>query len=116
MKANTTDDKTTALKNCFISWFPLIIDWVKLNVDGSMISEMSSIVAGGVVRDHRKTWLIDFALKIGTGFVLEVELWGILEGLKLVWQQGLRKVIIESYSKSTMELLSNIVPSCHPSP
>ena len=67
-----------------------------------------------MVRDHRKSWLTGFALKIGTGSFLEAELWGLLEGLKLVWQMGFRKVIVESDSNSAVELLSKGAPSCHP--
>ena len=114
VQANTSDDKATVVNNCLISWCPPEVDWVKLNVDGSMSAEMNSIAGGGVVRDRSESWVTGFALKIVTGSVLEAELWGILEGLKLVWQMGFRKVVVDSDSKSAVELLSKGVPSCHP--
>ncbi|KAK3226779.1 hypothetical protein Dsin_006641 [Dipteronia sinensis] len=79
------------MNNCRISWSLPATDWVKLNVDSSMNPELKSISTGGVVRDHRKNWLIRFALNKGTGSVLEPKLWGILKGLNLVWQIGFRK-------------------------
>ncbi|KAK3222281.1 hypothetical protein Dsin_009306 [Dipteronia sinensis] len=38
----------------------------KLNVDGSMIPESCAISAEGVVRDHRKKWMVGFVLNKGT--------------------------------------------------
>ncbi|KAK2662581.1 hypothetical protein Ddye_001155 [Dipteronia dyeriana] len=93
-KANADVDETAVIKSCLVFWNPPAFDWVKLNVHGSMIPELGSISAGGVVRDHRKNWLIGFALNKGTGSVLEAELWGILGGLKLVWKNELNKVFI----------------------
>ncbi|KAK3211449.1 hypothetical protein Dsin_016155 [Dipteronia sinensis] len=72
-----------------------------------------SIFAGGVIRDNTMNWLVGFALNKGLGSVIEAELWGIFEGLKLVWKVGFRKVIVESDSQSTVLLLSNTIPLNH---
>ncbi|KAK0586532.1 hypothetical protein LWI29_008529 [Acer saccharum] len=114
VKANAAVDNSNARKSCLISWSPPVSEWVKLNVDGSANLELNSIAAGGVVRDHRKLWQVGFAMKIGTGSVLEAELWGILEGLNLVWQRGFRRVIVESDSKIAVDLLNNPAPTLHP--
>ncbi|KAK2638305.1 hypothetical protein Ddye_026100 [Dipteronia dyeriana] len=79
-----------------------------------MISEMIAIDGGGgVVRDHLKTWVIGFALNKGSGRVLKAELWSILEGLKLVWQYGFRKIIVEIDSKLAVDIPSKASPHCH---
>ena len=63
-------------------------EWIKINVDGSMDLTTGAISAGGNVRDHMKKWQGGFVRNISIGNVLEAELWGILEGLKLVWKEG----------------------------
>ena len=62
MKATAMEDNSAARRSCAISWRPPDFEWVKLNVDGSMISETNAITSGGVVRDHMKMWVIGFAL------------------------------------------------------
>ncbi|KAK2655916.1 hypothetical protein Ddye_008968 [Dipteronia dyeriana] len=61
----------------FLSWIPRIQDWVKLNVDGSMLTHLNAIAGGGVFRDYKKDWLGGFALNKGIGSVVDAELWGI---------------------------------------
>ncbi|KAK2658657.1 hypothetical protein Ddye_005190 [Dipteronia dyeriana] len=109
LQANAKIDEAAVMKSCMISWKLPDIDWVKLNIDGSMIRRRGSISAGGVVRDQKKNWLIGFALNKGSGSVQEAELWGILEGLNLVWKKGL------SDSQSAVALLINNISMCHPS-
>ena len=88
--------------------------WVKLNVDGSRKSEMDAISAGGVIRSDSKNWLAGFALNKGSGIVIEAEMWGVYEGLKLVWRAGFRRVLVESDSKYVVMLLTNPTPLNHP--
>ncbi|KAK2657145.1 hypothetical protein Ddye_010197 [Dipteronia dyeriana] len=105
--ANTDVDDVAVMKSFLASWNPPTFDWVKLNVDGSMIPKLGSIFAGGVVRDHRKNWLIGFALNKGVGSVLEAELYGILEVLKLVWKNGFKKhVYRESIWQTDLRILA----------
>ncbi|KAK2634720.1 hypothetical protein Ddye_029512 [Dipteronia dyeriana] len=73
-------------------------DWVKLNVDGNMNPILGSITSGGVIKGHKKSWLGGFALNKGTDNVIEAELWGIFEGLKLAWKEGHKKVVVETDS------------------
>ena len=46
--------------------------------------------------------------------MLEVEMWGILEGLKLAWKAGFRNVMVESDSQSAVLLLKSDIPPYHP--
>ncbi|KAL5757023.1 hypothetical protein ACOSQ2_021769 [Xanthoceras sorbifolium] len=65
--------------------------WVKINVDGGRNTVNGSIYTGGVLRGYRGVWLGGFSSKIGTGSVLEAELWAALEGLQMAWRSGARK-------------------------
>ncbi|KAK2661945.1 hypothetical protein Ddye_000519 [Dipteronia dyeriana] len=53
-------------------------------------------LAGEAIRDHNKNWLGGFSLNKGVGSVIEAELWGIFEGLKLAWEARYRKLVVES--------------------
>ncbi|CAN1832595.1 hypothetical protein LINPERHAP1_LOCUS33528 [Linum perenne] len=39
---------------------------------------------------------------------MRAELWGIIEGIKLVWDKGIMKLMIQTDSKAAAEVLSNI--------
>ncbi|KAK3231085.1 hypothetical protein Dsin_002966 [Dipteronia sinensis] len=114
LAANTDMDKVVGMKSYLICWTPPPLDWLKLNVDGISIPDTSSISAGGVIRDSNKRWLIGFALNKCSCIVIEAELWGIFEDLKLAWNAGFRKVMVESDSQTAVLLLSNIIPLNHP--
>ncbi|KAK3222988.1 hypothetical protein Dsin_010013 [Dipteronia sinensis] len=94
--ANYDLDKKVEEKICFLAWNPPAQDWIKLNVDGSMSLVLGSITAGGVIMDHKRNWLDGFSLNKGVGSVIEVELWGIFEGLKIAWKTDHRKIVVES--------------------
>ena len=53
-------------------------------------------------------------LNIGVGSVIEAELWGLYEGLKMAWNSGFRKVLIESDSLSSVQLICSDIRHNHP--
>ncbi|KAK0605740.1 hypothetical protein LWI29_030217 [Acer saccharum] len=114
LASNSGLEADTGLPMRLISWSPPPLGWVKLNIDGSFNRDLGSISAGGVIRDDRKLWLTGFAVNKGLGSVLEAELWGIFEGLKLAWYAGFRKVLVESDSQSAVSILTNAIPFHHP--
>lgn len=61
----------------------------------------------GVVRDENGQWLKGFGLRIGWCTVVEAELWGIKEGMRLAWDMGHRKVIIEVDNEKAIRLIKN---------
>ena len=79
-----------------------------------MIPESGIITAGGAIRDHQKNWLGGFTHEKGIGSVLEAELWGLFEGLQIVWKAGYRRVNVETDSQITVKLLSKSTPINHP--
>ena len=90
------------------------IGWVKLNTDGSRDGNMETISAGGVLRNHQRTWLQGFSLRKGSGSVLEAELWGMFEGLSMAWNSGHRNIIVETDSLSIVQLLAKTPDPLHP--
>ncbi|KAE8712026.1 hypothetical protein F3Y22_tig00110264pilonHSYRG00044 [Hibiscus syriacus] len=55
----------------------------------------------GVVRDSEGRWIGGFAKVIGVCSALEAEIRGVLQGLALAWDLGLRSVILEIDSRDT---------------
>src|SRR4051812_17972863 len=62
-------------------------DFVKVNVDGAK-STHGGAGCGGIIRDAAGVWCGGFAKGLGMCSPLRAELWGILEGLKLVRRLG----------------------------
>ncbi|CAJ2663874.1 unnamed protein product, partial [Trifolium pratense] len=91
---------------CWIGWKVPEEGWVKLNTDGASKGEGLS-GCGGIIRDHQGNWCGGFAKFVGTGSVLIAELWGVLEGLKLVWRKGYRKVEVNIDSISVVKMILN---------
>ncbi|XVF29674.1 hypothetical protein REPUB_Repub15cG0142300 [Reevesia pubescens] len=70
----------------------------KINVDVGLRGQSRVAVAGGLIRDDKGYWLLGFVYRIGICEVLSAELWSILQGLKLAWDRGFRKVELETDS------------------
>nr|GMD48867.1 putative ribonuclease H-like domain-containing protein [Ipomoea batatas] len=51
-------------------------------------------------------WIWGFSCNLGEGSIMEAEAWGILKGLKLTWDHGYRKVIIESDAKKVVDWIT----------
>ncbi|KAL5817222.1 hypothetical protein ACOSQ3_025600 [Xanthoceras sorbifolium] len=101
VQANCSSFTSKRLNLKFIDWSPPTPDWIKLNIDGSRISDVDSIAAGGVFREHSKGWLGGFSVKRGSGSALEAELWGVFSGRKIAWEAGVKKMLVESDSTTT---------------
>ncbi|MBA0794197.1 hypothetical protein Gohar_018548 [Gossypium harknessii] len=59
-------------------------NWVRLNTDGLVRIEEGFATTEGLARDHNGRWIIGFGRYLGNNRVREPELWGILDGLKLI--------------------------------
>ncbi|CAI0399605.1 unnamed protein product [Linum tenue] len=88
--------------------------WVKVNVDGSKISEPESVAVEGVLRDDSGNWIAGFQRRIGTCDVTAAELIAIRDGLSLVWVFGYRQVVVESDSLVVVQLIRNADTRFHP--
>ncbi|KAJ6683459.1 hypothetical protein OIU85_007172 [Salix viminalis] len=62
----------------------------------------------GVCRDENGRWMFGFSSRVQSGSSFEAELMAVLEALKVAyWVKGLRRVILESDSKSVVDRISN---------
>lgn len=77
-------------------------DWVKFNVDGSRNVSTGEVGCGGVLRYGSGEWKISFVVNTGICSVEEAETWGVFYGMKLAWEKGYKKVIIESDSEKVV--------------
>ena len=80
--------------------------FVKLNTDGSCIPSSLSSGVGGLFRDANGKWIMGFAKGCGLCPPLEAELRGILIGLQLAKDRGLKKLVVESDSLMAVEAIN----------
>ncbi|OMP08004.1 Zinc finger, FYVE/PHD-type [Corchorus olitorius] len=84
---------------------------VKLSFAGRSRGRIpGATTGGGLIRDESGKWIIGYNLKIGVCSSLTTDLWALYEGLKLSWDKGCRKVVVESDSVAVVECLKK--PLC----
>lgn len=71
-----------------IKWIPPDPGWMKCNVDGACRRDGSEAGCGGVLRDSSGNWIFGFLLNLGGMDNLSAKLWGIWQGLVLIWERG----------------------------
>ena len=71
---------------------------------------MTGVAAtGGLIRDHNGHWVAGFGMNLGTCSVTMAELWGLYQGLLLVWNKGIRWLYAEVDSRCVTQLVKNNV-------
>ncbi|GMP82127.1 hypothetical protein CsSME_00036582 [Camellia sinensis var. sinensis] len=93
-------------------WQPPLPDWVKVNTDGASTGN-PGVSIGGLFRDSAGFWIGGFKQWLGGAHALTVELWVIWQGLRQVWQQGCKKVDLETDSQEGIDLIQTPNPN-HP--
>ncbi|KAK8991113.1 hypothetical protein V6N11_062137 [Hibiscus sabdariffa] len=71
-----------------VKWSPPPNGWFCLNSDASLSHSSGAGSIGGVVRDHSGVLRFSYSKSIGTTTVLQAELRGILEGLRIARDKG----------------------------
>jgi len=69
--------------------------WSKLNTDGSALSNLGKIGAGGILRDHKGQMILAFATPSGEDTNNQAEMEAAIFGLTWSLQVGYRNVILE---------------------
>ncbi|CAI0401688.1 unnamed protein product [Linum tenue] len=103
-KILTTQRTRTATE---IAWNPPPSDWITLNTDRSVKRPDSSAAAGGLLRDSLGRCLGAFASNLGACTITRAELMGAIQGLKLAWQLGHRKVQLRTDSTTAISIMSS---------
>ncbi|KAE8675895.1 hypothetical protein F3Y22_tig00111640pilonHSYRG00090 [Hibiscus syriacus] len=55
---------------------------------------------------HFCSWMLGFLKHLGRCSILDSELWGVYEGLRIAWEEGIRKLWIEVDSKETLAVIT----------
>ncbi|CAN1247500.1 Putative ribonuclease H protein At1g65750 [Linum perenne] len=76
-----------------------------INTDGSVLQPHSQAAIGSLIRDARGRFIQAYNANIGDCSITRVEIRAIVEGTKLAWSLGIRKLKIESDSSTEISLL-----------
>ncbi|CAI0453961.1 unnamed protein product [Linum tenue] len=93
-----------------IAWVPPNPDWVVVNSDGSVKHPDSLAAAGGLVRDSWGRCLGAFASNLGACTITRAELLGAIQGLRLAWSLGYRRVEMRTDSTVALGILNSPGP------
>ena len=88
-----------------IRWQAPIWASVSLNTDGAR-KGFGQTGVGGLLRDFTGNWIMGFIVNLGTCSVLLVELWGLLHGLRMAWENDFRRVQVGVDNESVVHLLT----------
>ncbi|CAN1128518.1 Putative ribonuclease H protein At1g65750, partial [Linum perenne] len=94
-----------ARQTYLIAWQPGDEDWFTLNTDGSSLSLNGSTTIGGLIRDPHWRFVRAFCANVGDYSITRAELRGIVEGLKLAWDLGIRKITVQTDSRAAISIL-----------
>ncbi|MBA0727845.1 hypothetical protein Golax_000796, partial [Gossypium laxum] len=102
--------RTNSLKSpnrsIFVKWNPPKKGCVKVNTDRTSIDNGNYSTIGGVLRDCHGNWIAGSYRFVGRCPILIAELWAIYHGLQVARHRGYFKVILESDSKATVNMLN----------
>ncbi|CAN1191399.1 Putative ribonuclease H protein At1g65750, partial [Linum perenne] len=96
-----------------IAWRPGDEGWATLNTDGSRISSSGATSIGGLIRNERGEFVRAFCANIGDCSITRAELKAIVEGLRIAWSLGIRKVAIQTDSSTAVSILQKGVGEQH---
>ncbi|KAL6141435.1 hypothetical protein ACLB2K_059723 [Fragaria x ananassa] len=96
------------------AWKKPPANFFKLNVDGTRVSPIGKIGAGGVIRNHYGDWISGFQINLGVGEILDAEVWSFFQSLKLVVSLNIKNLIIESDYAILVQLMNNSEFGNHP--
>ncbi|KAJ1424210.1 Ribonuclease H domain [Sesbania bispinosa] len=98
----------------------VLINWTcppkgfyKLNIDGYVGNNSSTASCEGLLRDDNGDFVEGFVCNLGISSTLQAELWGILHGLKMAEKKRIVNLIVNTDSKTSVQLINNRVPNTH---
>ncbi|MBA0566377.1 hypothetical protein Golob_011201 [Gossypium lobatum] len=94
---------------------PLARNWVCLSTDGSVKIEDDFAAAVGLLRGSNGAWIFGFYRYIGNCSVMDVELWGILDGSQLSLDKDFQCDLIQIDSLETVVAIQEDLIECHKS-
>ncbi|MBA0706047.1 hypothetical protein Golax_018188 [Gossypium laxum] len=85
-------------------------EWTYLNIDGAVRVDFGAATVGGVLREKIGEWILGYNKYLGNCLILDVKLWGILDGLKLIQRRGDAKVKDTSHPIPRKQLALLYIP------
>jgi len=81
---------------------------VKINCDRACKSNGEIVGCGWLFCNSDGRWLMRFSRKIGVCDALHVEIWGLYLGLDMTRREGLSHLIVDSYLKVLIDMVTKI--------
>ena len=98
----------------FNRWKHIEIGQIKINSNNTCNNEGNVMAIKGVFQDWAGIWIKGFYHNLYIGGVISLELWGILDGLKLAWQLRYREIWLEPTSAEALALVKHGCPKDNP--
>ncbi|CAN1850390.1 Putative ribonuclease H protein At1g65750 [Linum perenne] len=89
----------------FVVWRPGEEGWFILNTDGSRYTSPGSTAIGGLIRNDQGRFVQAFTANLGDCSITRAEMGAIVQGMKLAWDLGVRKLLVQSDSKAAVTIL-----------
>ncbi|KAK5777208.1 hypothetical protein PVK06_045175 [Gossypium arboreum] len=83
------------------------VGWIKINVDGSVMTNYTKVAVGVAVRDWNGKWLMGFNMVTRMDKIFRIEAQAIVEGVKLAWLKGYKQVKINCDNAILTETICN---------
>ncbi|KAK8528301.1 hypothetical protein V6N12_074832 [Hibiscus sabdariffa] len=80
--------------------------WVRLSTDGVALPNTGIRPVGGIFRADDGSWILVFNKTIGKLCPLQAELWGLLLGLQLAWENGFERLLIQPDNMEAIKRVS----------
>lgn len=109
----TSRTETLPKTKKLIRWITPPDGWVKLNVDGASHRNPGTTGGGGVLRNQNSQWIRGFTANFGTCSSVKAELLALLQGLRMAWMYGVKKLIIEVDSMSVFNQMQVLARQHH---
>ncbi|KAK7828809.1 putative ribonuclease h protein [Quercus suber] len=88
-----------------VKWLQPLVNWFKLNSDGSSLGNPGRVGGGGLIRDANGAWIRGYARAIGWATSVAAELWALRDGIQLCISLNLLAVIVELDVQLLVDLL-----------
>lgn len=84
-----------------------LIDMYNLNFDDPIIHANHVAACGAISKDRKGTFVQAFPRRLGHCSIVEVALWAIFYGMRMLEEQGIHNLSIKSDSKDVVRIIQN---------
>ena len=87
-----------------VKWIALLMNWYKVNSNGSSLGNLGLAGKGGLIRNDRGEWIRGYVRAIGSTTSATVELWALRDGIRPCIALNLQAVVFELDAKLVIDL------------